>query len=111
MRSIPADQGRRGGGGGQIPLVESEDQAHGLLFELSEVGGADITAAVVFVPCPPRAVGHLKLVVEEEREGGILAGVGSRYEQFQCLSLQLRQPGVAVLTPDPSLAARGTSAP
>lgn len=60
--------------GRQIPLIEGEDQAHGFLFELSEVSGTDITATVPLVPRPPRAVGHLKLVVEQEWEGGILGG-------------------------------------
>ncbi len=74
LRSISSNQGRRGRGGRQIPLVESEDHAHGFLFELSEVSGADIAATVTFVPRPPRTVGHLKLVMQEEREGGILEG-------------------------------------
>lgn len=74
MRSVSSNQGRRRRGGRQIPLVKSEDHAHGFLFELSEVSGADITAAVSFVPRPPRTVGHLKLIMKEEREGGILEG-------------------------------------
>lgn len=60
--------------GRQIPLVESKDQSHGFLFELREVGGADVTATVALVPRPPGTVGHLKLIVKEEREGGILKG-------------------------------------
>lgn len=74
MRSISSDEGRRGGWWRQIPLVKSEDHAHGFLFELSKVSGADITATVTFVPCPSRTVGHLKLIMKEEREGGILEG-------------------------------------
>lgn len=45
---------------------------HSFLFELSEVSGADITATITFVPRPPRTVGHLKLIMKEEREGGVL---------------------------------------
>lgn len=81
MRSISSNQGCRGRGGRQIPLVESKDDAHGFLFELSEVSGADITATVTFVPCPPRTVGYLKLIMKEEREGGILEGERKRERQ------------------------------
>lgn len=38
-----------------------------------------------------------------------LAGVRSRDEEFQCLSFQLRQPSIAVLTPYPSFTTRRTS--
>lgn len=39
-----------------------------------------------------------------------LAGVGSRNEQFQSLSFQLREPSIAVLTPYHSFTSRGASA-
>lgn len=42
------------------------------------MSGADITATVMLVPRPPRTVGHLKLIVKEERDGGILEGERNR---------------------------------
>lgn len=45
---------------------------HGFLFKLSEVSGTNIAAAVTLIPRQPRTVGHLKLIMEEEGEGGIL---------------------------------------
>ena len=74
MRSISSNQSSGGGSGRKIPLVESEDHAHGFLFELSEVSCADITATVALIPRSPRTVRHLKLIMEEDREGGILEG-------------------------------------
>lgn len=74
MKSIPSTQGSGGRGGRQVPLVQGQDHADSFLFELSEVRGADIAATVAFVPRTPRAVGHLKLIVKEEREGWVLQG-------------------------------------
>lgn len=97
MGSISSDQGHGRRGGRQIPLVESEDQAYGFLFQLSEVRGADITAAVTFVPRPARTIGHLKLIMKEEREGGILQGereteLGFREEAKSVQEEQLHKP-------------------
>lgn len=36
------------------------------------MSGTDITTAVTLIPRPPGTVRHLKLIMEEEREGGIL---------------------------------------
>lgn len=47
-------------------MVQSQNQAYSFLFELSEVRGADIAAAVALVPRPLRTIGHLELIVEEE---------------------------------------------
>lgn len=44
-------------------MVEGEHQADSFLFELREVSGAHVTAAVTFVPRPTRAVGHLQFVM------------------------------------------------
>lgn len=55
-------------------MVKCKDHAHSLLFELGEVCGTDVTAAVTFIPGPPRTVWYLKLIMKEEREGRILEG-------------------------------------
>lgn len=52
---------------------------------------------------------HMQLHIRRQKSF-YLAGIRSRDEQFQGLSFQLCQPSVAVLTPYPSFAARGTSA-
>lgn len=104
-----ARQGGRGAGG-EVPVVQGEHHVDGLLLELGQVGGADVTAAVTLVPRSAGTVGDLELVMEEEGEGGILAGVWTGNEQFQGLPFQLRQPSVAVLAPHTPLRTRGAAA-
>lgn len=46
------------------------------------MSGADITATVTFVPRSPGTVGHLKLIVKQEREGRILGGERNRKQDL-----------------------------
>lgn len=64
----------QGGGraGGQVPLVHGQHHVDCFLFQLGKMSGTHVTATVTLIPGPPRAVGHLKLVVEEQGEGRIL---------------------------------------
>lgn len=68
------DEGGQGGrrAGRHVTLIQAQDHVDGLLFQLTQVGGADIAATVSLVPRLACAVGHLQLVMDQQRERGVL---------------------------------------
>lgn len=61
-----------------ITLLQAQHHVDGLLLQLTQVGGAHVTATVTLVPCLACAVGHLQLIMEKQGEGGILWREGNK---------------------------------